>query len=169
MNLLLLPGNSPRHAGWVKALKNAMKPHTDAIEAHQYHHWETGEEWADIPTEIAAAAAKVVPLKPYTIIAKSIGTAIAIRGTAEGMFSPEKIILLGVPIEGESIDEQFMKSLKKITEPIVIIQNTNDPYGAFENVKTKLKSVNPTITYIETPGDSHDYLDFELIAKQLTR
>ena len=169
MNLLLLPGNSPRHAAWVETLKSAMKPHADTIEAHHYHHWETGEEWADIPAEIAAAAAKAVPLKPYTIIAKSIGTAIAVLGTAQGMFAPEKIILLGVPIEGEGIDEYFMGALKKITEPIVVIQNTNDPYGAFEHVKAALSSINADITYIETPGDSHDYVDFALIAKQLTR
>lgn len=165
MNTLILPGNSPRHAAWLNEFKDYLTLHTNSgVTTHPYAHWETGEAWADIPTEIARTATHL-PKEPYVITAKSIGTAVAVLGTAEGAFKPERLVLLGVPLEGASINKAFFEALRTIQLPVTIVQNSQDPYGSFSSVKEALIKVKEDLTFIEMAGETHDYVDFEEIAR----
>lgn len=161
MNILILPGNSPHHAAWLNEFKNYLTLHTNSVvTAHPYMHWETGEPLADIPVEITKIATHL-PTEPYVIIAKSIGTAIAVLGTAKGVFKPEKLVLLGVPLEGMSIDKVFFEALRTVQLPVTIVQNNQDPYGSFRSVKDILIKAKEDLTFIEMTGETHDYVDFE--------
>ncbi len=165
MNLLLLPGNSLRHAEWVEELKTALSAQFGDIKTQHYRHWQTGEEFADIQHEINVAKKQEETLKPYTIIAKSIGSAIAARGVFEGLLHPEKLVLLGVPINGGVSAEAFSEWLERITVSVVIAQNTSDPLGSFESVKTAFHHAGSNLSFTELPGETHDYLDYDAIAK----
>lgn len=165
MNALLLPGNSTRHAEWIEQLADALSPYFDTTKTQHYRHWKTGEQAADVAYEISAAKDNAAQLEPYCIIAKSIGCVIAAKGTADGLLHPEKLILLGVPINGGAPREAFAKFLRTISVPVVIIQNTSDPLGSFDNVKIAFENVGNHISFVEMPGDTHDYIDFESIAK----
>ena len=164
MNALLLPGNSSRHSAWAEDLKKAVHPHFDAVKAQHYRHWQTGEEWADVDYEIETAKESADTLEPYVIIGKSIGTVIAVKGTAEGLLQPKKLVLLGVPIQGGAKKDIFLEWLKRLNIPIYIIQNANDPLGSFADVKAAFETAGQHVRFIELPGDTHDYLDFERIA-----
>lgn len=131
MNALLLPGNSQRHSKWMGDLKLAISPLLETIVSSHYKHWKTGEECADVDYEILLAKESTKELGEYIIIAKSIGAVIAAKGTNNGAISPKKLILLGVPVNGVVSAKLFAEYLTKITIPIVIIQNTNDPLGSF--------------------------------------
>lgn len=164
INILILPGNSPRHAEWANDLKSHLLPRFDRVEAQHYKHWQTGEKWADVDYELSVAKATTVDLEPYIIIGKSIGTVIAVKGAATKQISPVKLILLGIPINGGANADEFNDWLGTIDIPVVIIQNTDDPLGSFEQVSNAFKDSNQNITFIESPGDTHDYLDFKMIA-----
>lgn len=165
MNALLLPGNSSRHSEWIECLKSAMAPLFQHTETQHYRHWKTGEEKADIEYEIGVAQGKVEKLKPCVIIAKSIGTVIASKGTADGALHPTKLILLGVPVNGGVSKDLFSQWLQKIDAQIVIAQNSNDPLGSYSEVRAAFEINNGKISFVELPGETHDYLDFEAIAK----
>ena len=117
MNALLLPGNSPRHVEWIEKLKLALVPHFQLIEAQHYRHWQRGEENADVDYEIGVAQKKASELNPYIVVAKSIGTVVAAKGTAEGKLQPDKLILLGVPINGGVSKDLFFEWLKQAGTP----------------------------------------------------
>ncbi len=165
MNLLLLPGNSPRHEAWVDSLRDALAPQFGTTIAQHYRHWQTGKPIADVAHEINAAQKHAADLEPYAIIAKSIGTVIAAQGTAEGKLHPSKIILLGVPLEGSVDRDAFAEWLTQITVPVIIVQNSQDPFGAFTDVKAALEGKSKNLRFVELIGDTHDYLDLGVIAQ----
>ena len=160
MNALLLPGNSSRHGEWIENLKLAVADSFERVETQHYQHWQSGGDKADIEYEISVAQSKVELLKPYIIIAKSIGTAISVKGVADGKLKPKKLILLGM----QPLD-QFSEWLQKIDIQVVIIQNTNDPYGSFAEIKAAFTGKSKSLKFVELPGETHDYLDFDAIAK----
>jgi hypothetical protein len=160
MNALLLPGNSSRHGEWIENLKLAIADRFERVETQHYQHWQSGGDKADIEYEISVAQSKVELLKPYIIIAKSIGTAISVKGVADGKLKPKKLILLGM----QPFDH-FSEWLQKIDIEIVIIQNTNDPLGSFAEIKAAFTGKSKSLKFVELPGETHDYLDFDAIAK----
>jgi predicted alpha/beta-hydrolase family hydrolase len=149
----------------VEDLKDSLSSYFETVTTQHYRHWQNGEEWADVEYEITVAKEKVRDLSPYIIIGKSIGTAIAARGVAEGVLHPEKIILLGVPIKGGVPAKSLIEWLKQITIPVVIVQNTADPLGSFVEVKSSLENTNNNLSFVELAGETHDYVDFEAIAR----
>jgi len=164
MNALLLPGNSPRHSQWVEELKTAVAPQLQLVKTQHYHHWQTGGEMADIEYEINMAQSKVEKLNPYLIIAKSIGTVIAIKGIADKKLNPEKVILLGVPINGGVSEEIFSKWLQRVNTQVVFVQNTNDPLGSFSDIYAAFKDKNNDSSFVELSGKTHAYISFKDIA-----
>lgn len=165
MNALLLPGNSSRHATWIEDFKSAVSSHFDATKTQHYQHWQTGEEWANVDQEISIAKEQARELEPYIIIGKSIGTIIAAKATATGKLFPEKLILLGVPINGGAEPDTFANWLTHIKIPVTIIQNTNDPMGSFAEITENFKDVGDHVSFVELPCTTHNYLDFEAIAE----
>jgi predicted alpha/beta-hydrolase family hydrolase len=165
MNALLLPGNSSHHGKWVEKLKSALSSHFDITQAQHYRHWRSGEEWADVEYEIDTAKDKVANLEPYVIIGKSVGTVVAAKGTSDNILHPAKLILLGIPINGGASSEPFKQWLHNISIPVVIVQNTADPLGSFSEVKTIFEDSGKYISFAELPGSTHDYVDFQAIAK----
>lgn len=165
MNAYILPGNSPRHQQWEDELQQVLEAKGNRVVAQRYRHWQTGEQWADIDVELMEAEKHTTALAPYTIVAKSIGTAIALKGVAEKKLAPQKLVLLGVPLA--LAQEVGLKNwLASIVIPVMIIQNTHDPLGGFAEV-SRYVGENPLITLIESPGDTHDYVDYERIAAYL--
>lgn len=162
MDALLLPGNSPRHAEWVEQLKQSLSPDYHTIIAHHYRHWQTGEPKAAVDTEITDAYKEVQKLDSYVIIAKSIGTVIAAKATAKGVFTPQKLVFLGVPIDGGADVSEFRSWLTQITVPVVIIQNSQDPLGTYVAIAQAFHGIEQ-VSCIEQPGAHHDYQQIDVI------
>lgn len=168
MNVLILGGNSIRHKQWVRDAQAALAPYFDEVRFADYKHWETGDELADVPYEINAAHALVTGWDDYAVVGKSVGTIIAALGHAKGALKAKRYILLGIPYSGVAgTAPEFEPSLRTLPSTVVL-QNTNDPYGSAGDVRARLdKLALPSLRLIETPGDTHDYLDFELIKNLL--
>jgi predicted alpha/beta-hydrolase family hydrolase len=165
MNALLLPGNSSRNGKWIENLKLAIADHFVRVETQHYQHWQSGYDRADIEYEISVAKSRAERLRPYIIIAKSIGTVISVKGVADGKLEPEKLILLGVPINGGVSMDMFSEWISEINMTVIIIQNSNDPIGSFNEVKAAFKGKSKSLKFVELPGNTHDYLDFDAIAR----
>jgi predicted alpha/beta-hydrolase family hydrolase len=149
----------------VEHLKTNLSSRLDTVVTQHYRHWESGEDWADVDYEISVAVNRVANLNPYIIIAKSIGTAIAAKGSYDQVLKPAKLILLGVPIKGGVSGESFHEWLRDIEVPVIIVQNAEDPMGSFAEVKEAFEDTGSNIAFVELPGNTHDYLDFDAVAK----
>lgn len=109
MNAWLLSGNSSWHNEWVEDLKIALITHFEHIETQHYLHWQRSGHEADIEYEIGIAQIKLEKLKPYIVITKSIDTVISVKRVVDKRLKPEKIILIGVPINSDLDVDSFSK------------------------------------------------------------
>lgn len=167
MNALLLPGNNPVHEVWVEKFKYALKPYFRTISTQHYKHWRTGEEWANVNYELGVALNNTQNLSPYVIVAKSIGAVIALRGVAEGVLHPVRIVLLGVPLENAISSDDFITLLHEASLPIDIIQNKDDPIASFAKIAALIDDTMTHVVLKELPGSTHDYIDFAAIASYI--
>jgi predicted alpha/beta-hydrolase family hydrolase len=166
MNLLLLPGNSKRHKSWVREAEQALATRFELTAIHDYDHWDTDREFADLDLEINRLRNEVTDLKPYVIFAKSIGSILAVKGIAEKALEPAACIFAGFPFKilNEQGLEEVSEWLNTVEVPVLIIQNENDPMGSWDEVNTYVRSLTQSdIHVVVNPGDTHDYTDFERI------
>ena len=162
MNLIILPGNSPEHERWLNEAANAFEPFFDEIHAVHYRHWQTGAPEVDESYEIEALRSLSMDMSDSVILAKSVGTVIATRAISEDILRPRNTVFLGLPITnslfGTSLEEYGLQNIV----PLTIVQNTNDPYGSFTDVRDFLTKIGATqVALIEAPGQTHDYEDYE--------
>ena len=166
MNLIILPGNSQRNREWGLAARAAYENRFEQIYNHEYLHWQTGEPNINLEAELERLTLAVADWRePYRICAKSIGSLLAVLGTARGRLVPERCLFAGMPLDWtEAKNWEWEEWLKLFHPPSVVIQNDADPYATASTVALMIAKLNQTnLTLITTPGADHDYLDFELI------
>ena len=168
MKILILGGNSPQHYDWIRELGGYLEATGHQVILYDYQHWKTGASAADIDQELDQLEVLMANQDDYAVISKSIGTVIAAQGVATGVLRPSRCVLLGIPYDGiVARVSDFDDNLRQFPRTTVI-QNEHDPFGNADIVAARLEAVqNPAITLVKTPGDTHDYLDFSLIAQQL--
>lgn len=169
MNILILGGNSQRHYDWIRELGAYMEHHGHTVRLHDYRHWSTGEQAANIDGELERLSAEVADMNNYVVIAKSIGTVIAALGVARGILRPTRCVLLGIPLDGiAGRMPDFLPSLTTLP-PTVIVQNEHDPYGVAGDVEAKVDAARMTnMRFVTVPdNDTHDYTDFARIEEYL--
>lgn len=168
MNVLILGGNSPQHKQWIRDVQAALEPDFDEVRVLDYKHWGTGDKNANIEHEIVAASELVADWDSYAVVAKSVGTVIAVLAHARGLLDAKTYILLGVPIDGIAGQAiEFTPSLTTLPHSS-IVQNSNDPFGSAEKIRALLAEHGlANIQLVETPGNTHDYLDYATIKQYL--
>lgn len=166
MDALILGGNSPHNREWVEQLKTAMTPLFDTIATHDYAHWASAGATIDFEHELRSVQRETRSLNSYVIIAKSAGVLLSLKGMAENILRPDKVIFLGTPlnyVRQHTMEHEFESWLKKVTEPMLLIQNDHDPVGSAGELDRLAKTAVPPslITFAELPGQTHNYVDFQ--------
>lgn len=165
MNVLLLGGQSPRHYDWVREFQTALQAHGHTVFIHDYTHWLSGGNDINLEVEIAAVAELAKDLQDYVIVAKSIGTVITTLGVARGLLIPKACVFLGFPLQvvQATYDTQVAEALAALP-PTTCVHNEHDPLGSAVAMQAYISAYKPSeVRYITTPGDTHDYTDFERI------
>lgn len=166
MNLLILPGNSARHREWLQDARAALAPYFDEIRVLEYTHWGTGRDKTDVQHEIGAAGHLTKGWVEYIVLAKSIGTIVALLASQNQSMTAHSYIFLGLPLQLAIEDTQITELLKTV-KPITIIQNSHDPFGSADDVRVYARSIKrDDIQVVKIPGDTHDYLDFSAYVKR---
>lgn len=161
MNTIVLPGYSSKNKDWLDELrqKSDIKP-LDTIE---WAHWK-GEN--PDPNWIKSEVAKIISSyanQKVNVIAKSLGTLIAMNVLNQKLDIFNKIILCGIPINDfESGDAESYEILEKLpSNKIICIQNNNDFHGNLDQIRKLLNSVNPDIQLISKESADHNYPYYE--------
>lgn len=165
MDALILGGNSPHNKEWVQQLQAAIAPLFATIATHDYAHWASADGTIDFEHELRAVQREARALSNYVIIAKSVGTLLALKGMNDNILRPDKVVFLGTPlnyVRQHTMEHEFESWLKKVTEPMLVVQNDHDPVAGAGELDRYIKSVvSPSlVTFAELPGNTHDYIDF---------
>ena len=167
--MLVLGGNNPQHAEWIRELGAVLTHAGHSVVLHDYAHWKSGAALADIEAEIQSIAKKMHKKHGFVVVAKSIGTVIASLAIARGMLKPSSCLLLGVPYSGIAGEIQdFLPSLQRLPKT-TFIQNEFDPYGGAEGLDALLEVAHPLSYELEVVFDNytHDYVDYSLVTHSL--
>lgn len=166
MKIIYLPGYSVNNKEWVEKLSQEFEEFGEG-EIVYYDHWKTGKSMI-IKEELRKVEEIVRDEKDYMVIAKSVGTALALREICEGKINPKKAIFLGSAFgmgkrSGWPIDEY----LKVIKIPILFIQNEFDPIFSFEKLENLLKESKPkNYELVMMPKNrTHKYEEYEILKK----
>lgn len=159
MKTLILPGFSLPNKDWAEKIKKELAP-TISAEVIYWPHWKTGKEEPDwIETEADKLSQREGHIN---ILAKSIGTAVAMVVLKLKPELINKLILCGIPLHDLSTgDEIYYEVLKRYPEEklpsILCIQNENDPHATFSQVEKFIHALRPEIKILSKPGDNHEY------------
>lgn len=162
METIILPGYSLRNKEWAESIGERLKLKTnntlrDKSETiiHHWKHWTEGSMSVKYEVEKILEEAGADDLN---IIAKSVGTMIAMHLLAEIPKQIQKVILCGIPSVGEERRSLFKKVLAGFpAKKIIVFQNEKDPLGSYEEVKKFMAKVNPKIKVIKMPRSDHHY------------
>jgi len=102
------------------------------------------------------------------LIAKSVGTMVAMLLLPQIAVKVNKIILCGVPSVSSERRKLFQDALKDFPiKNIICFQNRQDPICSYREVKVFLRQVNPQIRVVEMPRHDHHYPYFAEFQKFL--
>lgn len=153
MKTIILPGYSPRNKDWTEEVKKNL-PGKNAL-AHDWEHWQGGSMSVRKELERITREAGTDSLN---IIAKSVGTRVAMHFVLRKVNKVEKIILCGVPSVSDENAELFRRALEDFpSKNIAVFQNEKDPFATYADVKEFMGKVNPEIKVIEKAARTHDY------------
>lgn len=158
MQTLILPGYSEKNSLWLNECAASIDSE-GVIRPVSWDHWKDKAEKFD-PKEKGWLIARHSRGDKFNIIAKSIGTLVASYVAGEIPEQINKIILLGIPLNGLSSTDKkdLLEGLNSIpTENIICFQNEKDPHGSFIEVKNFLPD---TINIIKKPTNDHEYFYF---------
>lgn len=158
METIILPGFSIKNKAWAEEIQKGLSS-ISSTSIINWAHWDTEKSEADWIEKEAEKTILTIQGKQVNIIAKSIGTAVAmviIKLTPELI---NKIILCGVPTHDFLVgDEKYYEPLIKFPpSKILCIQNKDDNHGSYKEVEKFLHSLNTNLKIISQPRSDHEY------------
>ncbi len=158
MQTLILPGYSLQNKTEAETIHRELGPEIDTV-IWYWPYWESGQTetgWLEIEAEKIITSLKQ---QPTDIIAKSIGTAVAMILLKRIPYQIKKLILCGIPLaDFLPGNDQYYEALRtKKTEEILCIQNENDNHGSFANVRNFIDTINTDIKVVSKPRSDHTY------------
>lgn len=156
MKTIILPGYSPHNKDWALDIKKDLRLGHPVL-VHEWRHWSSGS--FSLVKEIDSILKKVGKEK-INIIAKSVGTRVAMRLLTEIPDRINKIILCGIPTKGESeIAKKIYTSGLATLSPsqVIVFQNTEDPFASYAEIKMFVGAINPRIKVIKKSRVDHQY------------
>lgn len=160
MKTIILPGYSVHNKKWAYEAKDKLNIKGEIV-VHEWQHWKDGS--MSIPREVEKIR-NIVSTESFNILAKSVGTRVAMHLIPKVINKLNKMVLCGIPTRGdnESTKLLYKNALSLVGEKnIIVIQNKLDPFASFDDIKKFIRSINPKILVIEKDRSDHDYPFFE--------
>jgi len=151
MNLLGLPGRNPGTFEWMGNLLGTLELGQQSTTVIRYDCWTSGGE-----LDLAHETARARDADPDLVVAKSIGTIVAINAFASG--ATRRFVMIGTPLR--IYKDRDLDLLGRLADACSVrfIQQTDDRAGSMADLRTALSSL-PSGWFLEVPGDDHAYSD----------
>lgn len=166
MLTIILPGYSLKNKDWAESIANEMELGHKVL-VHNWKHWTKGGSLSQ-KFEVEKILAEIGK-DDVNIVAKSVGTLIAMLVLLKVSGNVNKIILCGIPSISSQRKDVFKIALKDFPKNrIVCFQNAKDPFVSYKEVVKFMREVDPKILVIEKPRSDHHYPYPEEFVKFLT-
>lgn len=176
MKTLILPGYSISNKPWAYEVKERLDKNLN-VQVHEWKHWRDGSssivsktnhklslqmaKGMDVNYEVGVILSELGTLnkdETINIVAKSIGTKVAMVLVSIIKDNVGKVILCGVPIDPLG----YLKGIKIVgKEKLLVIQNSRDPLMPFSLISKYFKLLDKDIKVLEKKSDTHDYPYYE--------
>ena len=158
MKTIILPGFSVHNKEWTEYLSKNLKP-TSSNFALDWEHWKSSGG-IKLNKEMEKID-KIVGKNKFNIIAKSVGTMVALKAIDKYKNQVNKVILCGVPSISDKRMDMFIAAIKDIDcKNIICFQNSLDPFVKFKDLKSRIKKIDSRIKVIEKLAKGHEYYYF---------
>ena len=155
IKILGLPGINPVTEHWMKSLFNILDLGQTTSIVQNYQCWKMPGSRLDLEVEIEKAGKEQADI----IIAKSIGTALALNGYKRKLFEAKQCIFIGTPVNGlKASDQKMLREQTNELKPVLFIQQTNDRAGSITELRKIVIDKQP-VKVVEIPGNDHMYSD----------
>ncbi|OQX52290.1 MAG: hypothetical protein B5M53_08995 [Candidatus Cloacimonas sp. 4484_209] len=128
------------------------------IIVHEWKHWIESKTMS-IKRELESILDEIGG-EDFNLLAKSVGTRVAMYLIPLTKSKVRKVILCGIPTKGlvEKTKTLYLNGIKHLdSKDILCIQNSKDPLASYKDVARFINSINPRIRVVEMPGGGHDY------------
>lgn len=169
MKIVLLGGNSIKNKEWLIDMETAIQHFSNDTIRHNYSHWENSNFSINLDTELDCLRVMLQDFNEYTILAKSAGALLALKGIYEGKIYPSACVFLGTAVLwGKENGYEIEKWLKDYSTPTLFVQNSDDPAISPQDLLTLLqKSSVINHKLIVSSGRGHEYLEYQQIAENI--
>ena len=157
MEVLGLPGRDEATVAWLRQVLDGLGYAPDRSLIQRYGCWDDTSDF-DLDAEVAKAGAVSADL----VIAKSMGTRVAIHGAARGVLTAPSWVLIGIPLTAyDSSEVELLRALCDAGR-VLVVQQTDDFLGGYAAVAALLETTAATLA--EVPGSDHVYSDTDALS-----
>lgn len=163
MKIIVLPGFSLGNKEAVEEVAIGLKDKFEDVVAWTWPHWDTGND-ADFNADMEVKKIAETINEPVYIVAKSVGTFVAMKILQSKANLVSKLILNGIPMKGLSEDDKkvYQSQLADFdAQKLLVFQNQDDHWGKYPEVQAFMHQINSQIKVISKPRDDHSYLYVE--------
>lgn len=173
MRVLLLAGLSAANKPWSASLADALVRHCPVTVLH-YNHWDADGDFS-LPEE--SKKARALFTDDTVLVCKSFGCLVALHALHHDASAAKvkSCIFLGFPLHWarkQHLDIlPWLAGLRsRLSYPCTFIQNEQDPAGNVVEIEELIQQSGLTdATLVNTPGSTHDYVDFSVIKDELVK
>jgi len=156
--VIILPGYSLKNKQWAQKTAAALPP-IFKVSIRYWPHWTQAApatNWLDREVD---KLQKLYRNLPVDLIAKSIGSYIAVKLLQRNPGNFHRLLICGLPINDLSAeDKNHFSVLGSLpAEKVLVIQNETDNHGSFTQVKAFVQAINPHIDILSRPRNDHEY------------
>lgn len=158
MLVMGLPGRNRETGPWLERLLKTLQPDESRYSVVRYRHWDSGME-ADVTYE----ASRVTLSADVCVVAKSLGTMIALEACAGSRTLPSRIVFIGTPVGHYSDRLKLLLRERLQSTPVLFVQQVGDFTGAFRDLQDLVGDCH-LATLEEIDGSDHVYEDTDQLA-----
>jgi hypothetical protein len=154
-----LPGRRPDTQAWMGRVLQALPFPADARSVQAYRCWSAPGAELSFDEE----AALLLAARADLLVAKSIGTRIALRASHATDFAARAAIFIGTPIDSFPPPARATLAAFASARPVLFVQQAQDVTGRAEALRAALAGA-ARASLVEIPGSDHAYSDVTLLA-----
>ncbi len=157
MKYICLPGYSLKNLQELESISSTLQQNNCGVLEYRWRHWSNESEKWDPDFDVERIIEKIKGSSEVTIIAKSLGTYVAIKLADKLRNSIKGLVLMGIPINDltDSEKSDYSKILNNLDAPLYLIHNRNDNHGSLIQVEELLKDIKYNL--ITKESDDHRY------------
>jgi predicted alpha/beta-hydrolase family hydrolase len=153
MKILGLPGRDEATVAWLESILGGLDVPQCDYTVQRYACWQ-GDADFNLDLEVDVAGGLDIDL----VVAKSMGTRVAIHAAQRDLLLAEQYVLIGIPLKAYQPDELELLNVLCARRPVLLIQQTDDFLGGCQELRRAIVD-DDKVSFAEVPGDDHVYSD----------